>query len=67
MSTEDNKEQRHKSKATEGKEQVDARIAAARSEGLLLVITGNGRVNQHLVGTITRAVGVVRNVRSLSL
>ncbi|MEZ8393376.1 cob(I)yrinic acid a,c-diamide adenosyltransferase [Vibrio cyclitrophicus] len=59
MSTEDNKEQRHKARQQKVKEQVDARVAAAQEvKGLLLVITGNGKGKSTSgFGTITRAVG----------
>ncbi|UUM31329.1 cob(I)yrinic acid a,c-diamide adenosyltransferase [Vibrio japonicus] len=59
MSTEDNKEARHKARQQKVKEQVDAKIAAAQEEkGLLLIITGNGKGKSTSgFGTIARAVG----------
>ncbi|KOO02698.1 cob(I)yrinic acid a,c-diamide adenosyltransferase [Vibrio nereis] len=59
MSTEDNKEARHKARQQKVKEQVDAKIAAAQEEkGLLLIITGNGKGKSTSgFGTVARAVG----------
>ncbi|EGQ8607323.1 cob(I)yrinic acid a,c-diamide adenosyltransferase [Vibrio parahaemolyticus] len=59
MSTEENKEARHKARQQKVKEQVDAKIAAAQEEkGLLLIITGNGKGKSTSgFGTIARAVG----------
>ncbi|MHB9955983.1 cob(I)yrinic acid a,c-diamide adenosyltransferase [Vibrio campbellii] len=59
MSIEENKEARHKARQQKVKEQVDAKIAAAKEEkGLLLIITGNGKGKSTSgFGTIARAVG----------
>lgn len=59
MSTEDNKEARHKARQQKVKEQVDAKIAAAQEEkGLLLIITGNGKGKSTSgFGTVARALG----------
>lgn len=59
MTSETNKEARHKARQQKVKEQVDARVAAAQEEkGLLLVITGNGKGKSTSgFGTIARAVG----------
>lgn len=59
MTSETNKEARHKARQQKVKEHVDARVAAAQEEkGLLLVITGNGKGKSTSgFGTIARAVG----------
>ncbi|MEL7292023.1 MAG: cob(I)yrinic acid a,c-diamide adenosyltransferase [Pseudomonadota bacterium] len=59
MTSETNKEARHKARQQKVKEQVDARVATAQEEkGLLLVITGNGKGKSTSgFGTIARAVG----------
>lgn len=59
MSSESNKEARHKARQQKVKEQVDAKVAAAQEEkGLLLIITGNGKGKSTSgFGTVTRAVG----------
>jgi cob(I)alamin adenosyltransferase len=59
MTTESNKEARHKARQQKVKEQVDAKIAAAQEEkGLLLIITGNGKGKSTSgFGTVARAVG----------
>ncbi|MEF1288751.1 cob(I)yrinic acid a,c-diamide adenosyltransferase [Vibrio sp. M260118] len=59
MTSETNKEARHKERQQKVKEQVDARVAAAQEEkGLLLVITGNGKGKSTSgFGTVARAVG----------
>ncbi|KJY85173.1 cobinamide adenolsyltransferase [Vibrio galatheae] len=59
MTSETNKEARHKARQQKVKEQVDAKVAAAQEEkGLLLVITGNGKGKSTSgFGTIARAVG----------
>ncbi|MCG7496981.1 cob(I)yrinic acid a,c-diamide adenosyltransferase [Vibrio sp. Of7-15] len=59
MTTETNKETRHKARQQKVKENVDARIAAAQEEkGLLLIITGNGKGKSTSgFGTVARAVG----------
>lgn len=59
MTTETNKEARHKARQQKVKENVDARIAAAQEEkGLLLIITGNGKGKSTSgFGTVARAVG----------
>ncbi|MFB9214483.1 cob(I)yrinic acid a,c-diamide adenosyltransferase [Vibrio sinaloensis] len=59
MSSESNKEARHKARQQKVKEQVDAKVAAAQEEkGLLLIITGNGKGKSTSgFGTVARAVG----------
>lgn len=59
MSSEDNKESRHKARQQKVKAKVDERIAAAQEvKGLLIVITGNGKGKSTSgFGTIARAVG----------
>lgn len=59
MTSETNKEVRHKARQQKVKEQVDAKVAAAQEEkGLLLIITGNGKGKSTSgFGTIARAVG----------
>ncbi|KGY11888.1 cobinamide adenolsyltransferase [Vibrio tubiashii] len=59
MTSETNKEARHKERQQKVKEQVDARVAAAQEEkGLLLIITGNGKGKSTSgFGTVARAVG----------
>ena len=59
MSSESNKEARHKARQQKVKEQVDAKVAAAQEEkGLLLIITGNGQGKSTSgFGTVARAVG----------
>lgn len=59
MSSESNKEARHKARQQKVKEQIDAKVAAAQEEkGLLLIITGNGKGKSTSgFGTIARAVG----------
>ncbi|WP_159651574.1 cob(I)yrinic acid a,c-diamide adenosyltransferase [Vibrio atypicus] len=59
MTTESNKEARHKARQQKVKEQVDEKIAAAQEEkGLLLIITGNGKGKSTSgFGTVARAVG----------
>lgn len=59
MTSETNKEARHKARQQKVKEQVDAKVAAAQEEkGLLLIITGNGKGKSTSgFGTVARAVG----------
>ena len=59
MTSETNKEVRHKARQQKVKEQVDAKVAAAQEEkGLLLIITGNGKGKSTSgFGTVARAVG----------
>tara|TARA_Y100001956_G_scaffold69472_1_gene72798 strand:- start:4383 stop:4988 length:606 start_codon:yes stop_codon:yes gene_type:complete len=59
MTSESNKEARHKARQQKVKEEVDAKVAAAQEEkGLLLVITGNGKGKSTSgFGTVARAVG----------
>ncbi len=59
MSDKENKDARHKARQQKVKQQVDAKIAAAREEkGLLVIITGNGKGKSTSgFGTIARAVG----------
>lgn len=59
MTTESDKQQRHKARQQRLKTQVDQAVARADSEkGLLLVITGNGKGKSTSgFGTVARAVG----------
>jgi cob(I)alamin adenosyltransferase len=59
MTTEKDKEQKHQARMQRIKEKVDARINAAQEDqGLLIVITGNGKGKSTSgFGTLTRAVG----------
>lgn len=59
MSTEQQKQQRHRERQQRLKEQVDNAVAAANEDkGLLVVITGNGKGKSTSgFGTVARAVG----------
>src|SRR5690606_11798254 len=59
MTTDEQKQQRHKERQQRLKTQVDSAVAAAVDEkGLLLVITGNGKGKSTSgFGTVARAVG----------
>ncbi|MCK6262133.1 cob(I)yrinic acid a,c-diamide adenosyltransferase [Vibrio sp. ZSDE26] len=59
MTSDIDKESRHKARQQKVKEKVDERVAAAQEEkGLLLIITGNGKGKSTSgFGTVARAVG----------